>query len=116
MRENELLRVALIISFIGLLFLYFISGNIEIKTKTSERINNAETGQEVIVKGIVSSIRTSEKASFVNIETIDEENIVVFENIKGIKQGDYIEVVGKIDEYNGKQEIIAEKIRKIGAG
>ena len=42
--------------------------------------------------------------------------VVLFtsENDLKLKNGDNIEVIGKVQEYNGKNEIIAQKIRKVG--
>ena len=38
--------------------------------------------------------------------------IILYDNVS-VNSGDYIEVVGEIDEYNGNKEIIGNKVRVI---
>jgi DNA/RNA endonuclease YhcR with UshA esterase domain len=38
--------------------------------------------------------------------------IVLYENVS-ISEGDYIEVIGEIDEYKGEREVIGNRVRRI---
>jgi len=54
MEEKSLLRLALICSLVGIIALFFISENIEIKEKNIDEINKDNIGEDVRIKGIVS--------------------------------------------------------------
>ena len=64
--------------------------------------------------GIVSNIRQAENAAFIELSFETSVTIVVF-NDKNLtlKSGDKIEIFGKVEDYNGKEEIIAQRIRVI---
>ena len=114
MKENTLLKIALICSLTGLIVLYFISSKIEIKDYKPD-ILNKNIGDDVKVKGTVRKI--SEKANAVFIEVNQEYpiNVVLFtkdDNPK-LKNGDFVDVVGKVQQYNGKNEIVADNIQII---
>lgn len=114
MKETTLLKIALICSLIGLVILYLISVKIEVKDYKPAKLNE-NIGDDVKLKGIVT--RITDKGNVVFIE-VDQQNpimVVVFTDDNDIKlnNGDNIEVIGEVQEYNGKNEIIAQKIRVI---
>ena len=113
MKETLLLKIALICSLAGLVGLYFISAKIEIKDyKPSEISKNA--GDDVRLIGKVSKITSRGNITFIDVNQETLVNVVVFdENNIELKKEDTVEVIGKVQYYNGKEEIIAQKIRVI---
>ena len=114
MKETTLLKIALICSLAGLITLYFISTRIEIKDY-KPNILNRNVGDDVNLKGIVTKISDKGNVVFVDVSQQNLITVVLFtdNNNLNLKNGDNVEVIGKVQEYNGKNEIIAQKIRVI---
>ena len=114
MKETTLLKIALVCSLIGLTALYFISARIGIKDY-KPNVFNRNVGDDVKLQGAVTKI--TEKGDVVFIDVIQQNSVPVVlfrdNNNLNLKNGDNVEVIGKIQEYNGKNEIIAQKIRVI---
>ena len=116
MKEKNLLKIALICSLLGLLILYLVSNNIEIKEKNIEKITLDNKDEFVNIKGTISNIVNTEKVNIIKILQPQEITVVLFKNenkTTTIQQGNEIEVIGKVDEYEDKIEIIADRVRVI---
>jgi aspartyl/asparaginyl-tRNA synthetase len=113
MKETTLLKIALICSLIGLIALYFISTKIEVKDY--KPILNKNIGEDVKLIGIVTKITDKGNVVFIEVNQQNPITVVLFtedDNLK-LNSGDNVEVIGEVQEYNGKNEIIAQKIRVI---
>ena len=116
MKEKTLLKIALITSLTGLLALYLISSSIDIKESNIEKITIDSKDEFVKLKGFVSQVVNSEKVSILEITQPQKIKIVLFKNNGknlSISQGNEVEVFGKVQEYEGNMEIIAERIRVV---
>lgn len=116
MKEKHLLKIALICSLIGVAALYFISENIEIKQTNIEKITFDDVDRNVKVKGVVNDLFENENVMIIDVIQPEEITVVLFKrNNKNISigKGDNIEVIGKVDEYEGKLEIIGNRVRVI---
>ena len=116
MREKTLLKIALIISLLGLLGLYIISGNIEIKEKNIEKITLENKDEFVKLRGIVNKVIDTEKVTIMEITQPQQITVVLFKDenkTMSIQQGNQVEIFGKVDEYEGKLEIIADRLRVV---
>jgi len=111
-KEKTLLRIALIASIIGVCVLFFVSDNIEISEKTIDNLDTIDMGEIVKVKGIVTKVRGTNETTFLELTQPESVKLIVFDNIT-ILEGDFVEIIGKIDEYEGEKEIIVDRIRKI---
>lgn len=114
MKETTLLKISLICSLVGLVLLYFISTKIEVKDYKPNFLNK-DIGEEIKLTGSVSKITDRGDVVFIEVSQQSPVNVVLFtdnDNLK-LNNGDNVEVVGKVQEYNGKNEIIAEKIRVV---
>ena len=112
MKETTLLKIALICSLVGLIVLYFISAKIEIRDY-KPNILNGNIGDDVKLTGAIAKISDKGDVAFVEIVQKVPVSVVIFKdknNLK-LKSNDSIELYGKIQEYNGKNEIIAQRIR-----
>ena len=114
MRENTLLKIALICSLAGLAALYFIFQKIEIKEYKPGFLNK-DIGDDVKLSGKIIKITDRGTVVFMELSQQAPVSVVVFSpaNSTNLKKDDFVEVFGKVQEYNGKSEIIAQKIRVI---
>ena len=114
MKETTLLKIALICSLVGLVILYFISTKIEIRDYKPNLLNK-NIGDDVNLKGTVTKITDKGNVVFVEVNQQNPVNVVIFtsDNNLKLKNGDEVEIAGKVQEYNNKNEVIASKIRVI---
>ena len=112
MKEKTLLKIAIISALAGIFILYLISDNIEISESSIGNIENEDIGSDVKVKGVVKDVFNGESISIITITQPYDMKVILFENVS-ISEGDYIEVIGEIDEYNGELEVIGNRVRKI---
>lgn len=113
MKETTLLKIALICSLVGLIALYFISTRIEVKDYKPSL--NKNIGDDVKLNGVVTKITDRGNVVFIEVNQQNPITVVLFtddDNLR-LKDGDNVEVIGEVQEYNGKNEIIAQKIRVI---
>ena len=114
MQEKTILKIALIVSLIGLLILYLISDNITIKQASIEKITLDNKDEMVKVRGIVSRVTDTEKVTIMEITQPTEITIVLFKaenKTTPIEEGNEVEIIGKVDDYEGNLEIIAQRAR-----
>ena len=109
-----MLKIALICSLLGLIILYIVAENISIDEKTIDKINKDDFGSDVKIKGAVNKIIDLENVMIVEITQPTNMPVVLFkEEDINLSEGDYIEVIGEIDEYNGELEVIGHRVRVI---
>ncbi len=108
MDDDTLLKSALVIGIIGLVTLFFLSKTIEIKELKIEEINEKNIGEKVKIRGIIKKFTPKENVNFIEFEN-SKILIVYFDEIN-LNKGDLIEVVGGVELYKGKLEIVAEEI------
>jgi len=113
MKEKTLLKIAIISALLGVFVLYIISESITIDESSISKIENEELGNDVKVKGVVRDVFNGEKISIVTISQQEEMKIVIMDNVS-INEGDYIEVIGEVEDYNGEREVIGNRVRLIG--
>lgn len=114
MKETILLKIALICSLVGLVALFFISQRIELKDYRPAFLNNKNIGDSVNLSGKISRITTGNNVVFIELSQQVPVSVVVFtdKNIN-LNENNFVEISGKIQEYNGKEEIIADKIKVV---
>ncbi len=112
MKETTLLKIALICSLVGLISLYFISAKIDVKEYNPSELNK-NVGDDVNLKGVITKISDKGNVVFIDVNQQNSVSVVLFteDGKLNLKNGDNVEVTGKVQEYNGKEEIIAQKIR-----
>ena len=107
-----MLRLALICSLVGIIALFFISENMEIKEKNIDEINKDNIGEDVRIRGIVS--KSDDKGKIILLDIVQPETITVVlfkDSDFNISTGTKVEITGEIDEFNGKMEIIGNEVK-----
>ena len=110
MKESTLLKISLICSILGILVLLVISNNLEVDEKTISELDESDIGSSVRLDGIVTNFQNRGAVILIDIAQLEEMQVVIFNANLTLNKGDYIEVIGKIDEYEGNQQLIADKI------
>ncbi len=113
MNEKSLLKLALLISILGLILLYIVSKNIVIDDTTIEKITNEEIEGDVVIKGIVKEITERSGTTFIIINQESEIEVIVFSSNVNLSKGDNVKITGQVSEYKNQKEIIADKIEII---
>ena len=111
MNEKTIFKISIISTIIGLLFLLLYAGEIDLKAVSN--IEDIPEEELIKIKGTVTSLRTSDKTIFLEVEgeTVQKNQVIVFSDQDiYLKEGDYVEISGMVEEYNGKKEIIANEI------
>ena len=114
MKEKTLLKIALICSLVGIVVLFFVSEKISISQVDLDRIDERDIGTDVKIIGRIERATDTEKVMFLEIgqEKIEKVTVILFKDSDiSLKEGDYVEITGEIEDYNGKREIIANKVR-----
>ena len=116
MKEKNLLKIALISSLIGILILFIVSQNISVEEKTISRITIEDVDKKVKIKGFVEKVIDTEKVVIIDVVQPQNMNVVLFKEGNetiDVKKDDFIEVIGKVEEYKGKLEVIGQRVRII---
>jgi hypothetical protein len=111
MDEKYLLKIALLTAFGGLSALFLIMYLADIPEKNIGDIQLSDAGKNIKIIGIVKSVRYSpdNSTTFVKLSQECTVDVVSFDKVV-IAQDAHITVEGRISEYNGQIEIIADSI------
>ncbi len=114
--ENNLKTFCLAFSIIGLLSLIYWSKNLEIKKYEIEEIYNGsiELGTRIKICGEIEDLKDKKNLIIINLkDNTGEISIVIFKNrFKDYSPltKEHICVIGRLSEYKGNPEIIAERL------
>ena len=114
MDEKLILKISLICTLIGILALFFLSENIKIDEVSIDKINNLKEGTDVKIKGFVNKVTDLDKIAILDIAQLKSVPVLLFKsgNIT-INEGDYVEITGEVQEYEGKMELIGNEIKRL---
>jgi hypothetical protein len=116
LREKTLFKIALLCSFVGLIILFFISDKISIDNISISNIEKEELGRDIRLIGKIERVTNGDKVIFLEVAEMKTEKISVIlfkDRDIDLIEGSYVEIEGEIDEYNGKREVIASRVKLI---
>ena len=114
MKETALLKIAMICSLVGLVALFFISQQIELKDYEPDFLNNKNVGDNVKLSGKIIKVTAGNNVVFIELSQQAPISVVVFTDKDiNLNENDFVEISGKVQNYNGKEEIIADKIKVV---
>ncbi|MBT4935261.1 hypothetical protein HOL21_04790 [Candidatus Woesearchaeota archaeon] len=111
LQEKMLIKVALAITLLGLTFLFFYAD--EFTIEIADRIDTIPAEEKVRIAGEVTRVSTHENVIFLEVEGKRTEtmDIIVFNDEDlYVKKGHYVDIVGVVEDYKGKKEVIAERV------
>ncbi len=112
MEEKAIFKLSVIMIVLGMILLFFYAQELNLKVVESLELSSAE--ETIKIEGIVERLTKTNKTYFLQItgykpETMD---ILLFpKSALYLKEGDYVEVQGQVEEYQGKKEVIADEIK-----
>lgn len=116
--EGLLLKASIVCTVVGLIVLYLIAGRMEADETSINKITNGLADGSVVVKGKVNRISDNENVMIIELEKNEKISVVMFKKNYpsqiNLAEGDLVEVTGKVEDYNGEKEIIAENVRYLG--
>lgn len=112
-----MIKLALIGSLLGLVLLFFLVNQVEIKEINIIDAYKKQVNEWVKVKGKIKWIREYDWFTLINLCSINLNNscifILIYSTQLRLKPNQTIEVLGKIKLYKGRKEIQAERIKLI---
>ena len=118
MRERTLLKLALTVSIIGILGLFFLAETVSVEETAISKLDGMGQEGRVQLRGVVARVATKGNTTFLMLEKQEQVNIVLFSNGAAIydklRTGENVSVIGKVTKYKGKPEIVADKVVRIG--
>jgi len=116
MKEKTLLKVAMASSVLGLLVLSLLSGNLDVTETSISKIGPTNIGDDVKLIGKIDRITVLDKVAFIEIMKPETVSVVIFKDEDqdiNLEKGNYVEIIGEVDEYNGEMQIIGNRVRVI---
>jgi len=111
-----LLKLSLGISLLGICLLYLLSFYLTEHLPVSAKDGTKSTAI-LKIHGVVDRISETDTVAFITLNTTNQETIVVFKEDAiplPLQHGAVVEILGKEDEFKGKEEIIAYRIKTLG--
>ena len=111
--QNQISIITLIISAIGILFLFVVSQNLEAKEISIDNISNQNLGEKVMIKGKIQEINYQKNSIELVLENQNKsklEIIMFTDKILNLKQNQTVQIYGKVDSYKNKLQIIIDRI------
>ncbi len=111
MKERTLFTIAALLSITGLLFLFFYAEELELKSVA--RLDAELPEEEIAVLGRITRLSVQENVTFLEIqgERIETIDVILFPEEKLLlREGDFVEIAGTVEEYQGKKEVIASSV------
>jgi uncharacterized protein YdeI (BOF family) len=109
MNESLMLKVALATAVLGLAVLMLIVKFSGLKEMSISEAKQLDEDQTVKITGTVERFTSKEGFSIIDVKKQESVSVVVFESIN-LSKGQRVEITGKTQEYQGKSEIVADKI------
>ena len=101
MQDSTLLKLAIAVGLVGTVALALLSPKLE------------KSASNDTVEGEVVRVRHLENVALVDVK--HTVTVAVFGNqTLGLSAGDYIKASGRLQQYRGKSELIAERIERTG--
>lgn len=115
MEDKTLLRIALIVSLLGLIIIYLLFQNLS-QPISEEKLDQLPEKSWLKVRGEIKEIKEGEKVSFLKLsyQNPEEIDIVLFKGKNSaLKKGDIIEIEGNIETYKDKKQLVASQVTLI---
>ena len=113
MQDKTLLKISVICSLVGIIVLFLIADNLNLSTTEISKIQQSELGKQVKITGKIESLSETDTLMFLTVgqEKIETVSVVLFKDSDiALEKGDNIELTGTLEDYEGKREILANRI------
>ena len=111
MQEKTLLKLSVLATVLGLALLWFFAQDLNLKVV--EDIQTAPSSQQVKVRGILGKVTQHDRVVFLTLqgEKVETMDVILFpkDNLF-LREGDYVEIEGQVEDYQGTKEIVGSKV------
>lgn len=104
-----MLKAALLIALLGLASLIIILKTSSLSESTLSQAKALEEGSAVRVTGVVEKVMVREGLTRITLKKEETIEVVLFQAIN-VSAGSRIEAQGKVQDYEGEKELMADKI------
>jgi len=111
MDENHIKRISFMVTIIGLISLFFYTDGLNLDV--ANQIEDIPNQEEVKFSGEIIKLNQANRTIFLKIrgERTEIIDVVLFNNEDiYLNEGNFVEIMGNVEEYRGKKELIAHKI------
>lgn len=113
MKRKQLYKISVFLSIIGLTLMYASSVYLEPGKVKVEEIDRGQTGEVLEVEGTAANVTSTENNLFLDVkDSTGSITVVAFDTDSTVGNGESISVIGSVELYEGKLEIIAREIKK----
>ena len=113
----DIIKISIVIAVVGIIALFFIT---QYNSETITKIKDLKTGQTSKITGMITSVYVStDDHVFLKVaDNTGEISVIAFKSSNidtayDLENGDQVSVLGRVDEYKDKLEIIAKEISKV---
>jgi DNA/RNA endonuclease YhcR with UshA esterase domain len=108
MQDRTLLKIALCGSLLGLVILAIFAATLQLED--SKNIDYEQIGKKAAVTGMIKSISSRNNVTKITVEASCDVHAVFFDPLLELGRGDRVRMLGTVEEYQGRRELIIEKI------
>jgi DNA/RNA endonuclease YhcR with UshA esterase domain len=112
----NIIKISIAAAILGIVALFFL---LRYNKQNMIKISDLRQGQTERITGMINSVYISKGGhAFLKVaDTSGEISVIAFNNsnieVQDLGLGDQISVLGRVEEYKGKLEIIAKEIKKV---
>ena len=110
MKENIIIKIALTCILAGLPMLYYFSQSVEITSVAIDKIDEVHDSI-VEITGFVQAVEKKDGLTIIKLTQKNTIDVVVFDDADFV-EGTEVTVKGRIDDYKGKNQIVAEEVHE----
>ena len=108
------LKVCVILSLLGLFALFAMLEFYEIAGIEIEELVNAPDGERVRIRGTVVESQHRDTFSIIEVEARSGVEVMVFDSGElPLKAGQLVRIDGRVQEFRGKKELVADEVAVI---
>lgn len=114
MQEKTLVILALSCAGIGIVILFLFLQFSSLPSSQINKLTPNDLGSMKQFNGTITKITTKNNTTFITLTQQNTITVVLFnEPSPSFKKDDVINVVGKIENYQGSYEVIADRVERI---
>jgi RecG-like helicase len=113
MEDTTLINISISVAMIGIFILLLFSFYDKIPEKGFNEITSKDASSQVKINGTIKQVYHHNSSLTLKLKQECLMDVMIFDKNEDFSIGENVIVQGEVQEYNGKQEIIADKIVKI---
>ncbi len=108
----EAYKINLIIAILGILTLFVIGEHMRFEELNITKIDS-QAGHDIVLSGTIKDTKVMGKRTILTICNKTNIQVVVFNPSFNLTKGTYVQIKGKVQDYEGSLNIIAYEIKEI---